>query len=310
MAHGTGSARMQGEREQQATRSKDGEPTPDALLTMLECAPVAVCVVAMLSSVRSTRSLGRCLPLLVLASSLLLLLLCAPSLLVSAGCSCDVTSDTCASPCASCTQIATTCSCNTGGRGCSCNFFGCCSCCGCDSGYSQVRTDRSCNWLGCCRCTTTCQRSLTKGTSICATCQPGRYGTGCQGYCPSCYAGTCVGDGRVTAPVNSTQAMGTCLCQPGWKGSLCQYSRASTCLGRGEPDIYGQCTCDTNQFYGWNCQKQRSQICDGSGCSWVMDPNTLCKNTNNKKSEQILLQDPSLILVLFVVVLLFSVLAQ
>ena len=81
------------------------------------------------------------------------------------------------------------------------------------------------------------------------------------------------------------------ICKPGLAGNNCQYSRAATCNGHGEPDSDGNCRCDP----GWNgdanhqCQYNQKACQDTtwyrndrtSGCDSIWAPG-VCYKWNHK----------------------------
>jgi len=103
---------------------------------------------------------------------------------------------------------------------------------------------------------------------ICNACPPGKEGKYCNclsserknrlaNVCqlPTATIPLCQDDGTWTQtpqPAPSCSELNQCVCNQGFTGPLCQYSRSATCSGHGDPDSNGNCSCDS-QWAGGIC---------------------------------------------------------
>jgi hypothetical protein len=159
-----------------------------------------------------------------------------------------------------CIPIANVCSCNPGYAG-----VGCSQCAPGYYGYPNCQPIPTCQnggvfntVTGRCDCPPGFAGVLCQYTNppncqlgdqgVCASCNFGYYGASCLPCLPSA-ANPCNGNGTCSQGILGT---GACMCNMGFAGNACQYSRAITCNGAGDPTNAGGCNCDLH-VTGTNC---------------------------------------------------------
>lgn len=144
-----------------------------------------------------------------------------------------------------------------------------------DQGNNTFKMDKSCTSLlgknsSCCNGFGDLE--LDSNLSPKCTCQPNFFGPTCsltekQFTCAD--AGTLSPDGK------------SCVCQAGFNGTFCQFSRVTTCRDRGNPTSTGGCTCDAD-WMGDYCECPNTALaCAGRDEAKCTDCNSETGATHN-----------------------------
>jgi len=199
---------------------------------------------------------------LVAAAAFALALVAARAAL--AQCSCSIADPGCGPPCANCTTQSSCCTCET-----QCAVLAP----QCSTGYTSLGTQQCVNIFQSQR---ECETCATVSTGQCASCLPNYYGQSCQA-CPVGLGGlTCSGADHGQCN-DGFAGNGTCSCFGPWKGSVCQFSDATTCSGHGSVGFSGTCTCATG-FAGTSCNQCAANYVGYPSCG------SICGDVNDDGS--------------------------